>query len=832
MAKVSPVLVTGILLLVFCVGATSLAEAGPDRAVSEPVLKIDAPTRAQVGKPIKIKVAVEGASDIGGYEADLLFNAGAAQFSSPYGQEGNLGGSGRGVEPLGPVELARGGVSIGAFSCPVSDCVKSGGGTAGARAAKRGVGGSVKLATLSVVPTRAGILEFELDAAKVVNAAGDPVGADLRGGKFAVRVGPKAGGAVHAAPKGASVATKSGPSGPKREGPFDLTGDGAVTHADVMEAAVDWTALRETGAACADDAAGTGRDVDHDGCVDIADLQTIAANYDTGGTDDLRSASAAVDTAAAATFTVDSTADAADANPGNGACATAQGDCTLRAALEEANLNRGPDTVAFDIPGTGVQTINIGSTLPKLNDKTGPTTIDGYTQPGSSPNTAERASNAEIEVQITTPTKHAANIYGLTVTSPGNTIRGLSVFGIRRNVWLFGADALNNTVSGSFIGTSAAGDYFATAYNAQGEGVAIQGGASFNDVGVATTEGRNVVSGNARRGISIFPTDTDSNRVVNNIVGLGPGGDTRVSNWKIGIDLNIDAANNRIGGTGSYERNVVSGSGKLGTDRGQGIELSHGPAVTGNQVVGNYFGTDLAGGSGPSYARMPGGAVNFEDRTGPNNVVEENVIGNSRVGVKIRSAPDQQVRNNRIGISLDGSPIPNEDQGVQIDSYAGGGPSSTGSRIGPGNVITNSGLAGLSVADAPNDRNTITRNSIFGNVGLGIDLEPLGAVTPNDAGDADGGANQQLNFPVIRQAGPQTVSGTACRGCTVEVFVADGGASAYGEGKTFAGSTTANADGTFNVAVSGVASGDFVTSTATNAAGNTSEFSLNEEAVS
>src|SRR5262245_56367808 len=39
----------------------------------------------------------------------------------------------------------------------------------------------------------------------------------------------------------------------------------------------------------------------------------------------------------AVTFTVDSTADAVDANPGDGACASAAGDCTLRAAIQEAN---------------------------------------------------------------------------------------------------------------------------------------------------------------------------------------------------------------------------------------------------------------------------------------------------------------------------------------------------------------------------------------------------------------------------------------------------------------------------------------------------------------
>src|SRR5215207_2642842 len=94
------------------------------------------------------------------------------------------------------------------------------------------------------------------------------------------------------------------------------------------------------------------------------------------------------------TLTVNSTADDYDDWAGNGICATSTGACTLRAAIQEANKHSGPDTIAFDIPGSNVQTIQLQSTLPNLNDTTGPTTIDGYTQPGSAPNTDPLVSNA------------------------------------------------------------------------------------------------------------------------------------------------------------------------------------------------------------------------------------------------------------------------------------------------------------------------------------------------------------------------------------------------------------------------------------------------------
>jgi CSLREA domain-containing protein len=56
---------------------------------------------------------------------------------------------------------------------------------------------------------------------------------------------------------------------------------------------------------------------------------------------------ASVPPAWADTYVVNSTADAVDATPGNGSCATAGGVCTLRAAIQEANAHAGPDIVSL-----------------------------------------------------------------------------------------------------------------------------------------------------------------------------------------------------------------------------------------------------------------------------------------------------------------------------------------------------------------------------------------------------------------------------------------------------------------------------------------------------
>ena len=99
------------------------------------------------------------------------------------------------------------------------------------------------------------------------------------------------------------------------------------------------------------------------------------------------------------TFTVDSTADLKDAGL-DGVCdgspLPAVRTCTLRAAIEEANASPGADTIRFNIPGEGVKTISTTSGL-RITEQV---TIDGYTQPGASPNTLEQGTNAKIMIEL------------------------------------------------------------------------------------------------------------------------------------------------------------------------------------------------------------------------------------------------------------------------------------------------------------------------------------------------------------------------------------------------------------------------------------------------
>lgn len=362
---------------------------------------------------------------------------------------------------------------------------------------------------------------------------------------------------------------------------------------DIVEVALAWTVSRENGAACGPGVDPT-RDVNGDGCSDVADLQVVAANLteepsNVGPDVALRPQRLQ---AQALTLVVNSTADDGDSSYGDGICRTASGACTLRAAIVEANLSPGPDTITFNIPGSSVKTISLTRALPTLSDETGPTTIDGYTQPGAAANTDPVVSNAAIKIEITGD----ASMTALYITSPGNVVRGLAFVGLKRPILIYGSGAHDNRIVGTFVGTNAAGTYVAPNWISGGSGIAIAQGASRNAVrgtapsarplgprrreirqiprnaiGGTAPADRNVISGNAENGIVLYDETTDNNRIINYIIGLSPAGDRGLMNRAHGLDINSHASYNIIGGTGPGERNVISGN-----RYGEGAEISHG----------------------------------------------------------------------------------------------------------------------------------------------------------------------------------------------------------------------------------------------------------------
>src|SRR5690606_11192956 len=221
-----------------------------------------------------------------------------------------------------------------------------------------------------------------------------------------------------------------------------------------------------------------------------------------------------------------------------------------------------------------------------------------------------------------------------------------------------------------------------------------------------------------------------------------------------------------------------------------GVEISHGDKTTQNSVIGNYIGTDVSGNAAPIYAANAELGVSVKDRV-RNNVVAHNVIGNNGIGGIFVDefgnccASGNILEANRIGIGVEDGIILNGEYGVRVMASQ--------TRIGPANVIAHN-PTGIQIDGNTSVSNTITQNSIFANVRLGIDLAPLNQVNLNDADDADDGPNNKLNFPVLESVTTDQASGTACPDCTVEVFIADPSPLNHGQSKTFVGAAVAGPD--------------------------------------
>jgi len=264
---------------------------------------------------------------------------------------------------------------------------------------------------------------------------------------------------------------------------------------------------------------------------------------------------------------------------------------------------------------------------------------------------------------------------------------------------------------------------------------------------------------------------------------------------KVGVRIDGGAHNNIVGGSGPGDGNVVSGGGL-----GVGIL---GSGTDGNVVKGNFIGTNASGTAAvPNSVGVQIGSGAQGNIIGGSGPGEGNVIsGNQFEGVRILSDTSNNIfKGNYIGTDASGTAaVPNGTRGVWISGSQNNTIGGTGA--GEGNVIAYNAYNGVWVYGTDATGNTIRGNSIHHNDAKGIE---------NDGGNAE------LTPPTITGFG--SVMGTACAGCTVDVYSDD-----EDEGRVYEGSTTANGAG--NWSFGGSLDGPNVTATATDTAGNTSEFS-------
>lgn len=526
----------------------------------------------------------------------------------------------------------------------------------------------------------------------------------------------------------------------------------------------------------------------------------------------------------AATFTVINTNDS--------------GAGSLRQAILDANATPGADTIAFNIPGQAVQTIRPLTPLPPLTDDLG-VTIDGYSQPGSSPNTLAIGDNAVLLIGLS-GVSAGAGVFGLSVQSSNNSLRGLVINRFSTGISI--QSGSGNRISGCFIGTDPSGaiaspNRIGLALISSDPGVVFIVGTLIggNDPG-----SRNIISGNSSTlandySAGVFLGFGASNTTLaGNYIGTNAAGTLALPNGGglvgDGVSVNV-ASDTVIGGAAVGAGNVISGNVSTGINTSFSLRTV---------IQGNLIGTDAKGA-----AALPNrtGIIDEQDLStviggaspGARNVISGNVAGLLiMAGTRLTS-----VSGNLIGTDITGAvPLGNGQSGIAIVL------SSTSNTIGGegmlSNVIAYNGSAGVAIGRGSSDTssgNRVSDNSIHDNGGLGIDLGSDG-VTANDPGDADVGPNNLQNFPVLTSAVSDGIT-TLIRGTldsspgatfSIEFFASPScDSSGYGEGQTFLGATSVTTDASgrasFQVLVASGAANRVVTATATDSAGNTSEFS-------
>ena len=302
-------------------------------------------------------------------------------------------------------------------------------------------------------------------------------------------------------------------------------------------------------------------------------------------------------------FLINSNGDQSDLVLNDGLCNTANNNCTLRAALEEAFVSQAGYVITF----ASNMTITPTSPLPAIER-------DDITISGVGRTIILDGSQAGLTASgIWLKGSSSHIIQGLTIRNWGRSgilIDGAG--GVAQNnligtngdgnddanervilednfaygIEITGAFAMNNVVAGNQVGSTARPNQ---------TGVAIRDGANNNLIGtngdgIADTAERNLIRGNSVNGIALH--NADRNTIAGNYIGLEANGSSPAGNGG-GITLDAGSNFNLIGTDGdgsgdSDERNVISSS--YGLSGGLRIQAS-----IGNTVAGNYIGTDSNG---------------------------------------------------------------------------------------------------------------------------------------------------------------------------------------------------------------------------------------------
>ena len=427
------------------------------------------------------------------------------------------------------------------------------------------------------------------------------------------------------------------------------------------------------------------------------------------------------------------------------------GVCTLREAITAANTNTasgatpgeciagdaGTDTINFNITGTadftnGGQdgyTIQPQSALPTIEETV---IINGYSQPGSSANTAvaPAALNGTILIEINGSAVDSFLVFNGGVSgSAGSSVRGLAIN--RFTGTALHIVAHNVTIAGNYIGTAAdgstdLGNGFAGITNAEPRTAST--GAI---IGGLNPEDRNIISGN--ESAAVYPRD---NWVIQgNYIGVDRTGMTKLANsvFSTGAGgLSIDDCTGVVvGGAEEGAVNVISGNNNQGIAPDRADDLV---------IQGNYIGVGADG-----VTSIPNDAMGIDIKASDNVLVGGSAAGegnaldsNTLSGIDVQASSSNIIleANEITGSGNDGVKVENaNDTTTSFNDISQSGRyginiQTTDGAIIEGNNISQSGQSGIVTQTIQGL--TVEGNEVFQSTQDGIDVQTTDGVVIDD----------------------------------------------------------------------------------------------------
>lgn len=443
--------------------------------------------------------------------------------------------------------------------------------------------------------------------------------------------------------------------------------------------------------------------------------------------------------AAPATFVVNSINDGADANNGDDICETSTpGECTLRAAVQQANTNGNPldqDVVSFNISGTGLHTITSTAQFTISESLE----IDGYSQNGATANSQVWPAPFDGTLTIEIDSSGIPNNYNaFSIESDNVTFKGLIANGSPTSEFIIAGVRNNVSFYGNYIGTDSSGLAKSSA-NSNRAIFDVEGGSGLV-VGGSLAEERNIIVSE----FTAISTQMDNLTVQGNYIGVGADGVTPLPTSIYMNSFLVDSYGNNtlIGGTAAGEGNSIENANNFSAIN---LDSSTNSSILGNRISGNFSAINVNGESS--------GTIIGNGTTAGRNIISGNDILSANPdflpqdlghAITLYNQGSVSIKGNYIGVAEDGTTaLGNGKNGIRATDSDGliiGG-----TAAGEGNIIANNGLDGIEILDGIS-RVSIIGNSVYNNGGLGIDIAPDG-VNLNDSLDADTGPNGLLNYP-------------------------------------------------------------------------------------